>query len=97
MFQILILEYVRCRSVEVGKRTRVCCCNVPSYVWALYTTIGVFAFGCCCSQLLTDIAKYSIGRLRPHFLAICNPDWNQVCHTIRMRHSKGRGTPKAVE
>ena len=27
----------------------------------------------------TDIAKYSIGRLRPHFLTLCDPDYNNVC------------------
>ncbi|KAL0182092.1 hypothetical protein M9458_021467, partial [Cirrhinus mrigala] len=30
------------------------------------------------SQSLTDIAKYSIGRLRPHFLAVCKPDWTKI-------------------
>uniref|UniRef100_A0A8C3AZV5 Phospholipid phosphatase 1 n=1 Tax=Cyclopterus lumpus TaxID=8103 RepID=A0A8C3AZV5_CYCLU len=30
------------------------------------------------SQSLTDIAKYSIGRLRPHFLDVCRPDWKLI-------------------
>lgn len=32
--------------------------------------MGLFLFGAACSQLTTDIAKYSIGRLRPHFISV---------------------------
>ncbi|CAG2174414.1 unnamed protein product, partial [Oppiella nova] len=32
-----------------------------------------FVFGALISQLTTDIAKYSIGRLRPHFIDVCQP------------------------
>lgn len=45
---------------------------IPSVIWRIYIKIGVFLFGACLSQLTTDIAKYSIGRLRPHFLYVCN-------------------------
>ncbi|CAB1352127.1 unnamed protein product, partial [Coregonus sp. 'balchen'] len=38
------------------------------YVACVYKAIGTFVFGAAMSQSLTDIAKYSIGRLRPHFL-----------------------------
>ena len=56
-----------------GKRTSgVRCCNwdVPEWLVGSYKQIGVFAFGAACSQLTTDIAKYSIGRLRPHFYTV---------------------------
>lgn len=36
--------------------------------------IGVFCFGAACSHLTTDISKYVIGRLRPHFMDVCKPD-----------------------
>uniref|UniRef100_A0A8D2H2Z8 Phospholipid phosphatase 1 n=1 Tax=Urocitellus parryii TaxID=9999 RepID=A0A8D2H2Z8_UROPR len=39
-----------------------------SYIATTYKAIGTFLFGAAASQSLTDIAKYSIGRLRPHFL-----------------------------
>ena len=35
--------------------------------------------GVMCCILLTDITKYSAGRLRPHFLTLCNPDFNNIC------------------
>ncbi|KAA0201153.1 hypothetical protein HAZT_HAZT003356 [Hyalella azteca] len=75
---ILGLEWQRCRSSEVGKRVHVCGRPLHSYFWSLYNNVGCFLFGCAVSQLLTDVAKYSIGRLRPHFLSICNPDWSTV-------------------
>lgn len=49
-----------------------------NYIATIYKGIGTFIFGAAISQSLTDIAKYSVGRLRPHFVAICNPDWRQV-------------------
>lgn len=48
------------------------------YIATIYKAIGAFLFGAAASQSLTDIAKYSIGRLRPHFLSVCNPDWSKI-------------------
>lgn len=48
------------------------------YVAALYKQVGCFVFGCAISQSFTDIAKVSVGRLRPHFLEVCNPDFSKV-------------------
>lgn len=33
----------------------------------------VFFFGSLANIFLTNIAKYSIGRLRPHFIDVCRP------------------------
>uniref|UniRef100_A0A3B5MDN5 Phosphatidic acid phosphatase type 2/haloperoxidase domain-containing protein n=1 Tax=Xiphophorus couchianus TaxID=32473 RepID=A0A3B5MDN5_9TELE len=41
------------------------------YVSCLYKELGSFLFGCCVCQSLTNMAKLSIGRLRPHFLHVC--------------------------
>ncbi|KAM7415990.1 hypothetical protein PAMA_018185 [Pampus argenteus] len=48
------------------------------YVPCIYKAVGSYVFGAAASQSLTDIAKYSIGRLRPHFLAVCKPVWDQI-------------------
>ncbi|XP_055059547.2 phospholipid phosphatase 3 [Misgurnus anguillicaudatus] len=48
------------------------------YISALYKQVGVFMFGCAVSQSFTDIAKVSVGRLRPHFLDVCQPDLTSV-------------------
>lgn len=49
-----------------------------SYAASVYKAVGTFLFGAAMSQSLTDIAKYSIGRLRPHFLDVCKPDWKLI-------------------
>ncbi|KAM3873871.1 phospholipid phosphatase 1 [Diretmus argenteus] len=53
-----------------------------SYVACVYKAVGTFLFGAAMSQSLTDIAKYSIGRLRPHFLDVCKPDWSAINCTV---------------
>ncbi|XP_029301122.1 phospholipid phosphatase 1 isoform X2 [Cottoperca gobio] len=50
-----------------------------SYISCVYKAVGTFLFGAAMSQSLTDIAKYSIGRLRPHFLDVCKPDRRLNC------------------
>uniref|UniRef100_A0A1Q3FHC6 Putative lipid phosphate phosphatase n=1 Tax=Culex tarsalis TaxID=7177 RepID=A0A1Q3FHC6_CULTA len=47
--------------------------TVPYWIVEAYKSIGVFGFGAACSQLLTDVGKYTIGRLRPHFFDVCKP------------------------
>jgi len=47
--------------------------NLIEFGWIAYNELIVFVFGALCSQFLTDIAKYSIGRLRPHFIEACRP------------------------
>ena len=44
--------------------------QIPTFVTESYKQVGVFGFGAAVSQLTTDIAKYTIGRLRPHFIAV---------------------------
>lgn len=56
-------------SFSVGNRT------VHRFLVRIYIFIGYFLAGACMSQMLTDIGKYSIGRLRPHFIDICRPKW----------------------
>ncbi|XP_076837375.1 phospholipid phosphatase 2 [Brachyhypopomus gauderio] len=43
------------------------------YAAALYKVVGTFMFGACVSQSLTDMAKFTIGRPRPNFMAVCAP------------------------
>ncbi|KAF4076499.1 hypothetical protein AMELA_G00215750 [Ameiurus melas] len=43
------------------------------YTAALYKVVGTFLFGACVSQSLTEMAKFTIGRPRPNFMAVCAP------------------------
>lgn len=48
-----------------------------SYFCSTFYVLLPFLFGAAVVQLITDIAKYSIGRLRPHFLDVCKPDFTK--------------------
>ncbi|ROI48962.1 Phospholipid phosphatase 1 [Anabarilius grahami] len=78
MIPITVLTMIigECLSVYLNHIKSKSLCN--SYVACIYKAIGTFVFGAAMSQSLTDIAKYSIGRLRPHFLDVCKPDWTQI-------------------
>uniref|UniRef100_A0A3P9LPS9 Phospholipid phosphatase 1 n=1 Tax=Oryzias latipes TaxID=8090 RepID=A0A3P9LPS9_ORYLA len=52
------------------------------YVSCVYKAVGSYLFGAAANQSLTDISKYTIGRLRPNFLAVCKPQWDRInCKT----------------
>uniref|UniRef100_A0A3Q3JBG4 Phosphatidic acid phosphatase type 2/haloperoxidase domain-containing protein n=1 Tax=Monopterus albus TaxID=43700 RepID=A0A3Q3JBG4_MONAL len=70
IFSIAIGECFRIHQLHEGTKSFV---GNP-YVAALYKQVGVFLFGCAVSQSFTDIAKVSVGRMRPHFLDVCKPD-----------------------
>ncbi|XP_062858233.1 phospholipid phosphatase 3 isoform X2 [Trichomycterus rosablanca] len=72
-------------SIVIGECYRIHCLKQGShsfvgnpYISALYRQLGVFIFGCAVSQSFTDIAKVSVGRLRPHFLDVCKPNYSQI-------------------
>jgi phosphatidate phosphatase len=71
--QMLITEITRWK-LEIDVDNKVTLFNRPVPIWIqnAYKYIGIFGFGAACSQLLTDIAKYQIGRLRPHFFSVSN-------------------------
>ncbi|XP_071651042.1 putative phosphatidate phosphatase isoform X1 [Temnothorax longispinosus] len=58
--------------------------TIPPWLWNAYQKVGVFGFGAACTVLTTDIAKYSIGRLRPHFMKLCVP--NVDCNLPEYQH-----------
>lgn len=66
--QIALGECYRVRFHEVQSRAFV----RNRYVSCLYKELGSFLFGCCVGQSLTNMAKLSVGRLRPNFLSVCN-------------------------
>lgn len=66
--QIAVVECYRVRFCGVHSRAFV----RNLYVSCLYKELGSFLFGCCVGQSLTNMAKLSVGRLRPNFLSVCN-------------------------
>ncbi|XP_018592274.1 phospholipid phosphatase 1 isoform X2 [Scleropages formosus] len=76
-FTLLVMVIGECLSVHF-KRIKSKSSFNNSYVACVYKAVGTFLFGAAMSQSLTDIAKYSIGRLRPHFLDVCKPVWSHI-------------------
>ncbi|CAH4029070.1 unnamed protein product [Pieris brassicae] len=73
IFIMCLTEFIRLRDYKGGEQRVILGLDIPAWVWESYRCVGVFLFGCACQQLTTDIAKYTIGRLRPHFFEVCNP------------------------
>ncbi|XP_050460274.1 putative phosphatidate phosphatase isoform X1 [Cataglyphis hispanica] len=71
---MLIGEYLHARHFSGHTAKVLFGYTIPPWLWNAYEKIGVFVFGATCTSLTTDIAKYSIGRLRPHFMKLCVPN-----------------------
>lgn len=48
------------------------------FLCALYIHLGYFYFGWGVNILCIEVIKHFFGRLRPNFIAVCQPDWNQL-------------------
>lgn len=54
-------------------------------LWTIFCTCCVFLFGACVTELTADIFKNLAGRLRPHFLDVCQSDFN--CSALTDQHT----------
>lgn len=50
--------------------------SINQYFCAVFAILLPFLFGATVEHLTTDIAKYQIGRLRPHFINVCKPNYS---------------------
>ncbi|XP_054889792.1 phospholipid phosphatase 3-like isoform X1 [Poeciliopsis prolifica] len=68
------------------------------YFAAFYKQIGVFIFGCAIILSFTNIAKASIGRLRPNFIDVCKPNFSTIdCSLGYITEYTCQGAEKEVE
>ncbi|XP_076471507.1 phospholipid phosphatase 1-like [Babylonia areolata] len=51
------------------------------WLWIVYRLGLMFFFGVVVTHFSTNVPKYTIGRLRPHFFAVCVPDFSKVTNT----------------
>lgn len=72
---ILIIEVPRFR--EAKKEERKAFYKTQWCRW-LTLVLTLFVVGAASTTVLTDIGKYTVGRLRPHFLAVCKPDFSSL-------------------
>ncbi|XP_016927788.2 putative phosphatidate phosphatase [Drosophila suzukii] len=80
---MIVVEFFRAQDKRgsfqkhrLGSGYHLCHLELPSWLLECYHRIGIFIFGLGVEQLTTNIAKYSVGRLRPHFFTLCQPRIN---------------------
>ncbi|XP_030381959.1 putative phosphatidate phosphatase isoform X2 [Scaptodrosophila lebanonensis] len=66
-------RYAHYQQGSQGSGYYLCHLELPIWLIECYRKVGIFVFGLGVEQLTTEIAKYVIGRLRPHFFALCQP------------------------
>lgn len=54
-----------------------CTSRIPQVIKSMIWVIFVCLYGAAINQFITDVGKYSVGRLRPHFLDVCKPEWSK--------------------
>jgi len=82
---IILVEILRSAAErrarqEAGRSKPIQGSKTPWIAVELYRHFGFFTLGALSTLLFTEMAKYTIGRLRPHFLTICKPDYSdELC------------------
>ena len=77
VFFIVIVETLRMVAVRNDKDNPREKSPVRKSTWMgveLCRHFGYFALGAVTTLLFGEVAKYQIGRLRPHYLSLCNPE-----------------------
>jgi len=74
--ELILYRHARSKLLKktISKIYTVCGKRIHPWLVILYCTLGPFFFGLAVNQVTTDITKYSVGRLRPHFLTVCQPN-----------------------
>jgi len=75
-FFIVVVETLRSwAAAQSGSRRQKPIPNsrAPWIAVELYRYFGYFTLGALTTLLFTELSKYTIGRLRPHFLTLCKP------------------------
>ena len=75
IFFILFVETLRAVAEQGKRRAKLTAwkVKVPWIATELYRQFGYFGLGALGCLVFTEISKYSIGRLRPHYLSVCQP------------------------
>ncbi|CAL4060817.1 unnamed protein product, partial [Meganyctiphanes norvegica] len=77
-----VLEWWRLRSRRKPKYLTICGRKFHPLLRYIPCTLFVYYFGYYCNLGLTYLMKLSIGRPRPHFIDVCQPDWSMInCST----------------
>jgi phosphatidate phosphatase len=73
-----LLPFQYTNSVSLSRRRR-------KFLICLFHGLSLFVLGIAITLCLTEIGKKWVGRLRPHFISVCDPDWSTVACTSLAR------------
>ncbi len=71
----LTLKHQRKGQYATSESTKCFSYNIPKAITTIIWFIYVDIYGAALNTFITDVGKYSLGRLRPHFLDACKPAW----------------------
>ena len=74
LIAIVIVEMFNVKTVPFKKNAK----RKETYFICVFHAISLFALGISIVLLLTEIGKKWVGRLRPHFIAVCKPDFSKI-------------------
>lgn len=86
---IIVIEVERWKlSVDDIDNLRLFNRDVPYWVANGFKYIEAFLFGFLVNVLTTNITKFAVGRLRPHFISVCHPVMldGRNCTDMRNHH-----------
>ncbi|XP_037934180.1 putative phosphatidate phosphatase [Teleopsis dalmanni] len=89
LVMVIIVEFVRFyRRVELSERRNFFGWRMPVWLYECSKQISTFTFGMLLVLDATELGKYTIGRLRPHFMAVCQPILTDgtTCNDLSNRH-----------
>lgn len=72
---ILLVELLNSNFLPCQKEKNERC---RTFWIALFHALSLFVLGIAIVLCLTEIGKRWVGRLRPHFMDVCKPDWSKV-------------------
>lgn len=85
----IVVEYVcYMRAGELGTTVELLNWQISAWLIELGRQFVYFGFGMLLTFDATEVGKYTIGRLRPHFMAVCQPqlDDGSVCSDPQNLH-----------
>lgn len=76
VFFIILIELLNARLLPGQKKKKEH--RIRSFVICTFHALSLFILGISLTMCLTEIGKRWVGRLRPHFIAVCQPDLTKL-------------------
>ena len=74
-FGMCLASFIIIEAHKINRRTLF---HSKQWIIEILILCCVYLLGAGITVFTTDIGKYTIGRLRPHFYSVCNLDWSSL-------------------